>query len=38
VIDVNNELNRVTKRRMLEIAAAIAEHFPSTTDGPRERR
>jgi MinD-like ATPase involved in chromosome partitioning or flagellar assembly len=38
VIDVDNELNSTTKRRLLEIAAAIAEHFPATTDGPRDRR
>jgi MinD-like ATPase involved in chromosome partitioning or flagellar assembly len=38
VIDVDNELGRVTRRRLIEIAAAIAEHFPTTTDVPRERR
>ncbi|MDA2893399.1 hypothetical protein PDG61_20965 [Mycolicibacterium sp. BiH015] len=38
VVDVDNELNRLTKRRFVEIAATIAEHFPTTTDGPRERR
>ena len=38
VIDIDNEMNRVTRRRLLEIAAAIAEHFPTTTDAPRERR
>ena len=38
VIDVDNELNRATRRRFVEIAAAIAEHFVTTTDGPRERR
>jgi MinD-like ATPase involved in chromosome partitioning or flagellar assembly len=38
VIDVYNELNAVTQRRLLEIAATIAEHFASTTDAPRERR
>jgi MinD-like ATPase involved in chromosome partitioning or flagellar assembly len=38
VIDIDNELDRVTRRRILEIAATIAEHFPSTTDAPRERR
>ena len=38
VIDIDNEMNRVTRRRVLEIAAAIAEHFPTTTDAPRERR
>ena len=38
VIDVDNELRRGTRRRFEEIAAAIAEHFVTTTDGPRERR
>jgi MinD-like ATPase involved in chromosome partitioning or flagellar assembly len=38
VIDVYNELDAITQRRLLEIAAAIAEHFASTTDAPRERR
>jgi MinD-like ATPase involved in chromosome partitioning or flagellar assembly len=38
VIDVDNELRRLTRRRLTEIAAAIAEHFVTTTDGPRERR
>jgi MinD-like ATPase involved in chromosome partitioning or flagellar assembly len=38
VIDVDNELHRTTRRRILEIAASIAEHFPATSDRPRERR
>jgi MinD-like ATPase involved in chromosome partitioning or flagellar assembly len=38
VIDIDNELDPVARRRILEIAATIAEHFPSTTDTPRERR
>jgi MinD-like ATPase involved in chromosome partitioning or flagellar assembly len=38
VIDVDNELHRTTRRRFDEIAAAIAEHFVTTTDGLRERR
>jgi MinD-like ATPase involved in chromosome partitioning or flagellar assembly len=38
VIDVDNELHRSTRRRFDEIAAAIAEHFVTTTDGPRGRR
>jgi len=38
VIDVYNELSPRTQRRLLEIAATIAEHFASTTDAPRERR
>jgi MinD-like ATPase involved in chromosome partitioning or flagellar assembly len=38
VIDIDHELGRVTRRRFTDIAAAIAEHFVTTTDGPRERR
>jgi MinD-like ATPase involved in chromosome partitioning or flagellar assembly len=38
VIDVDHELGRITRRRFTEVAAAIAEHFVTTTDGPRERR
>jgi MinD-like ATPase involved in chromosome partitioning or flagellar assembly len=38
VIDIDHELNPSTRRRLIEIAAAIAEHFPATVDGPRERR
>jgi MinD-like ATPase involved in chromosome partitioning or flagellar assembly len=38
VIDIDNEMDRRTRRTLLEIAAAIAEHFPTTTDAPRERR
>jgi MinD-like ATPase involved in chromosome partitioning or flagellar assembly len=38
VIDIDNELDRATRRRILEIAAAIAEHFPATTDASRDRR
>ncbi|KAA0093695.1 MinD/ParA family protein [Mycolicibacterium sp. P1-18] len=38
VIDVDTQIDRVTRRRILEIAAAVAEHFAATTDGPRERR
>jgi MinD-like ATPase involved in chromosome partitioning or flagellar assembly len=38
VIDIDNELDRPTRRRLLEIAAAIAEHFPATTDASRDRR
>jgi MinD-like ATPase involved in chromosome partitioning or flagellar assembly len=38
VIDVYTELNATTQRRLLEVAATIAEHFASTTDAPRERR
>jgi MinD-like ATPase involved in chromosome partitioning or flagellar assembly len=38
VIDIDNELDRATRRRVLEIAASIAEHFPATTDASRDRR
>lgn len=38
VIDVDNDLARLTRRRITEITAAIAEHFPATTGRPRERR
>lgn len=38
VIDVDTQIHRTTRRRILEIAAAVAEHFAATTDGPRERR
>jgi MinD-like ATPase involved in chromosome partitioning or flagellar assembly len=38
VIDIDNELNRTTRRRLIEVAAAIAEHFAATSDRPRERR
>jgi MinD-like ATPase involved in chromosome partitioning or flagellar assembly len=35
VIDVKNEINRVTRRRLMELAAACAEHFAATADRPR---
>lgn len=38
VVDVQNEVDKVTRRRFIEIAAAIAEHFPATSDNPRGRR
>jgi MinD-like ATPase involved in chromosome partitioning or flagellar assembly len=38
VIDVSQEMSPKTRRKIVEIAAAIAEHFAATTDGPRERR
>ena len=38
VIDVSSEMSPVARRRFIEITAAIAEHFASTTDGPRDRR
>ena len=38
VIDVGQEMSPKTRRKLVEIAAAIAEHFAATTDAPRERR
>jgi MinD-like ATPase involved in chromosome partitioning or flagellar assembly len=38
VIDVSTEMAPTTRRRFLDIAAAIAEHFAATTDSPRDRR
>jgi MinD-like ATPase involved in chromosome partitioning or flagellar assembly len=38
VIDVTSEMSQLTRRRFIEITAALAEHFASTTDGPRDRR
>ena len=38
VVDVQNEIDKVTRRRFIEIAAAIAEHFPTTSDSLRGRR
>ena len=38
VIDVSSEMSPMTRRRFVEITAAIGEHFASTTDGPRDRR
>ena len=38
VIDVGTEMSPKTRRKLFEIAAAIAEHFVATTDAPRERR
>jgi MinD-like ATPase involved in chromosome partitioning or flagellar assembly len=38
VIDVANEMNPKTRRRFYELAAAIADHFPSTTHGRRDQR
>ena len=35
VIDVQDELNRITRRRLMELAAACAEHFAATADRPR---
>ncbi len=38
VIDVTSEMSPLTRRRFIDITAAIAEHFASTTDAPRDRR
>ena len=38
VIDVANELNALTRRRLLELAAACAEHFAATAERPRGAR
>jgi len=38
VVNVQTEIDTTTRRRLIEIAAAIAEHFATTTDGPRARR
>ena len=38
VIDVTSEMSPLTRRRFIEITSALAEHFASTTDGPRDRR
>jgi MinD-like ATPase involved in chromosome partitioning or flagellar assembly len=35
VIDVKDELDRLTRRRLMELAAACAEHFAATADRPR---
>ena len=35
VVDVQNGVNKRTRRRFLELAAYCAEHFASTTDNPR---
>jgi MinD-like ATPase involved in chromosome partitioning or flagellar assembly len=35
VIDVREELNPLTRRRLMELAAACAEHFAATADRPR---
>jgi MinD-like ATPase involved in chromosome partitioning or flagellar assembly len=38
VIDVAHGMNPKTRQRFYEIAAAIAEHFPSTTRRTRDQR
>lgn len=35
VIDLDEDINRGTHRALLKVAAACAEHFAATTDGPR---
>lgn len=37
VIDLAEDINRDTHRALLKVAAACAEHFAATTDGPRGR-
>ena len=37
VIDVREELNRLTRRRLMELTAACAEHFAATVERPRVR-
>jgi MinD-like ATPase involved in chromosome partitioning or flagellar assembly len=37
VIDVREELNRLTRRRLMELSAACAEHFAATVERPRVR-
>jgi MinD-like ATPase involved in chromosome partitioning or flagellar assembly len=37
VVDAATGLNKLTRRRVLELAAACAEHFAATTDQPRKR-
>jgi MinD-like ATPase involved in chromosome partitioning or flagellar assembly len=38
VIDVQNELEGRTRRQLVELAAACAEHFAATADRPRRER
>ncbi|MGZ4562235.1 MAG: MinD/ParA family ATP-binding protein [Mycobacterium sp.] len=38
VIDVVNGMNPKTRQRFYELAAAIAEHFPTTVRRPRDQR
>jgi MinD-like ATPase involved in chromosome partitioning or flagellar assembly len=37
VIDHTNQMSPAARRRFLEIAAALAKHFPSRDDRSRER-
>ncbi|MGE5696599.1 MAG: hypothetical protein ACM4D3_15620 [Candidatus Sericytochromatia bacterium] len=38
VIDVDNEISPKARRRFYQIAAAIADHLASTTQGRRKQR
>ena len=38
VIDGTRDMSAATRRRFVEIAAALADHFPTTDDRNRERR
>ena len=38
VIDGTRDMSRATRRRFIEIAAALADHFPTSDDRSRERR
>jgi len=37
VIDRTSEMSAATRRRFIEIAAALAEHYPTRDDRSRER-
>jgi hypothetical protein len=37
VIDRTSEMSAATRRRFIQIAAALAEHFPTRDDRSRER-
>jgi MinD-like ATPase involved in chromosome partitioning or flagellar assembly len=37
VIDHTSEMSPATRRRLIEIAAALAKHFPNRDDRSRER-
>ncbi|MFL0242730.1 hypothetical protein [Mycobacterium sp. SMC-17] len=38
VIDMRDGVSKRTRRRVLEVCAALAEHFAATTDAPRQVR
>jgi MinD-like ATPase involved in chromosome partitioning or flagellar assembly len=38
VIESTRDMSSPTRRRFVEIAAALADHFPTTDDRSRERR